>query len=404
MFTTRITLSVPVPVGHRDELERRIFFVSSDIVDFELVADDEWIREVVLTSRVEPAAEEMAAKLDFVVANDLLTQRPVPPKVIWRSRERRRVPDDVFDQLRAAGLAGELGEGQVYLGGSLLALMDHFDRALTDLLRAHFDVREYRYPTLIPSKSLDTSGYISSFPQNLMLVTRLHADVDVYRAFREEYAEHGGFHPSVLASCDNVDYCLPPTMCYHTFGQYAGRVVDDGAPHVVTARGKAFRFESRYSTTLERLWDFTIREIVFMGHKDDVVAARERFMRAVFAYVDELGLDGRAEVASDPFFCNTDTADRVWAQRLLELKYELRLAVAGGRTISVGSFNFHDDFFGTSFGITRADGMPISSGCVGFGLERLIYAFICQHGLDPAGWPGAIAAAVADISREAAST
>jgi hypothetical protein len=101
--------------------------------------------------------------------------------------------------------------------------------------------------------------------------------------------------------------------------------------------------------------------------------------------LERLGLTGRCEVANDAFFLK-DSADHAWSQRFLELKYELRLDVDAETTIAVGSFNFHERFFADSFRIgSGAD--HVHTACVGFGLERLTYAFLCRHGLDPARWP-----------------
>jgi hypothetical protein len=163
-----------------------------------------------------------------------------------------------------------------------------------------------------------------------------------------------------------------------------------GERRVVTSRGKSFRYESRYHRSLERLWDFTIREIVFMGERESVLAARQEFMLLTFDLVDQLELAGHCEVGNDPFFCTDDSAHKAWSQRLLELKYELQLEVEAGRTIAAASFNFHDDFFGSSFGITQGEGF-VHTACVGFGLERLLYAFLCRHGLDSRQWPSGLA-------------
>ena len=50
--------------------------------------------------------------------------------------------------------------------------------------------------------------------------------------------------------------------------------------------------------------------------------------------------------------------------------------------------------FGRTLNITGAKGEPINTGCVGFGLERLVLAFLAQHGLDRKQWPEAVAAEV----------
>jgi seryl-tRNA synthetase len=234
---------------------------------------------------------------------------------------------------------------------------------------------------------------MSAFPQHVMFVTRLHNDIDVYRGVKHAF-DSTRLDERLLASCRNVDYMLPPTMCFHTFSHYRGRTVPRGGVHVVSARGKAFRYEAGYSMTLERLWDFTIREMVFLGTRDEVLTAREQTMTGMLQFFDALGVTGWCEVGNDPFFGGDDSSDRVWSQRVMELKYELRLPVGGDQSIAVGSFNFHNDLFGVGFGIMHEDGGPVWSSCIGFGLERLVYAFICQFGPDEQGWPEPVRDAV----------
>jgi hypothetical protein len=100
-------------------------------------------------------------------------------------------------------------------------------------------------------------------------------------------------------------------------------------------------------------------------------------------------------VANDPFFCAADSGARSSSQRLLELKYELQLEVGPVDSIAVASFNFHERFFGESFGLSLPDGTPAFSACAGFGLERLAFALMCQHGTEIRDWPPALRRALA---------
>ncbi|WP_406728656.1 hypothetical protein WJ438_34290 [Streptomyces sp. GD-15H] len=384
--STRVALRAPLPVALAPEVERRVLFVSPEITGFRLEADEASVHAVTVFSRESLDADELTEKLNFVIDNDVRLQRVTPAKGIWTSPHRRSANSEVLPTLVATGAVYEAGEGQVAIGEPLLSLLAYFDAALLALLAEDFTAQEYRYPTLIRTKALENAGYFGAFPQHLMFVTRLRNDIDVYRDFRAARAE-AGIGPEVLESCGNVDYCLPPTMCYHTFHQFSGRRLAADRLHVVTARGKSFRFEAGYAAGLERLWDFTIREIVFLGSREQILTARETFMRKVFAFIEDLGLSGHCEVGNDPFFCGPDTSDRIGTQRLLELKYELQLPVAEDRSIAVGSFNFHDDLFGRAFDISRGADEPVRSGCVGFGLERLTYAFLCQYGPDRRQWP-----------------
>lgn len=392
----RIALDPPVTGTHERELASRVFFVSEAILDFSLVRSPQGTEAVEVTVKDGTDAGELARKLRFVVANDILGQRQLDPKVIWRGTSTGQARD-VFDDMVRRGIAFEAGEGQVAVGQPFLSLMDYFDGRLAALAIEGFGARERRYPTLIPTAVMRRCGYFQSFPQLMMFVSRLHGDAETYRDFRAGAAGGADLADGLRAHCDNFDYCLPPTMCFHTYHELAGRSLPDTAladtALAVTAAGKSFRFESRYRRSLERLWDFTIREIVFLGSRDYVLAARKRLMERGCELVDSLGLGGRCEVATDPFFAGADTVERVWSQQLLELKYELRLPLDAGRDVAVGSFNFHEQFFGTSFGIT-ADGAAAYTGCAGIGLERLTYAFLCRYGLDPRGWPDEVRKAV----------
>ena len=392
-YTHRIPLDPPVPQVHSGELSKRIFFVSEAIKDFSLVECRDRILAVDLALQEHVDLAELSRKLHFVVVNDVLGQRPMDPKVIWR-RAESRAPRDVYPELVARGIAREAGEGQIAVEEPILSLMDHLDFRIRALIMADAGAREHRYPTVIPTTVLKRCGYLQSFPQLLMFVSRLHGDVDTYRQFLDDMADGGDVTGLLRSHCDNYDYCLPPTMCFHTYHQLADQPLPSPSA-VVTSRGKSFRFESRYRRSLERLWDFTIREVVFLGSRDFVLRSRSALMDRTFNLATELGLGGYCEVATDPFFASADTAERVWSQQFLELKYELRLPLEPGRDVAVCSFNFHDQFFGKSFAIGAADGdEPVYTACAGYGLERFAYAFLCQHGLDPAGWPGGVREAI----------
>ncbi|GAA2961439.1 hypothetical protein [Actinokineospora diospyrosa] len=393
MRALRVALAESVPVDLAPELAKRLFFVSSAIAEFDLVAQGGVVNAVdlVISDDVEESA--IAVKIGKVVAAEVLTQRPLPPRQVWRSPVTATFVDP-FPELLASDTAFVAGEGQVGFGEPLLSLVDYLDARLRSIALGLPRSREFRYPTLLPTSVLDRFGYFGSFPQFAMFVTRLHNDIDVYGDFVERYRAEGHLPDTLFEQCGDKEYCLPPTMCYHTYHQYTGRQLPQEM--VVTARGKSFRHESRYHTSMERLWDFTIREIVFLGGEDFATECRNAVMAQAYALLEELELAGFCEVANDHFFGNADTAGKILTQRVMELKFELRVPVAEDRDIAVGSFNLHGRFFGESFGITDSAGSPTASGCVGFGLERLAYAFLCQHGADPAGWPTAVTDRIGD--------
>jgi hypothetical protein len=391
MEPVRINFPKSVPAALGGEVTKRLHFVSAQVDQFQLIGDADQIWAVELRwTRPEsrPSTEALTLLernvLEFV-EQEVLVQRVVPPRELWRAEVVRPPMEDAFAQLIAQEIAYEAGDGQVGLAEPIISLMNYLDRRVRGIAMALPQAREFVYPTLLPSKVLEDFGYFKSFPQFVMFITRLHNDLDVYKKFISDYTEIGHVDKRIFGFCENVDYCLPPTMCYHTYHQLRGRELT--GDEVFTARGKSFRFESKYHSGLERLWDFTIREIVFLGKQSFVLEQRSAFLRSTFELMEELQLGGRCEVANDHFFAAPDVASKIFTQRLMELKYELLLDVAPKRSIACASFNFHGVFFGDAFSIAQQGGSPAVTGCVGFGLERLAYAFICQHGLDPQSWP-----------------
>lgn len=381
MIEYPIALAPPLSEQHAAELARRVYYLDTSIVDFRLERTTGVVDGIVLVTDRAADPGELARSVQTVLTNEIRPQLSADPKVLWRS-PCTTTTDDVLADLLASDVVNQAGDGRITLGGSALAVLDSVDRTLRDMAVDIFGAREFRYPTLIALSALRDSGYLAAFPQHLMFVTRPRGDLDTYRAVAADPGD-------LLSHCADVTLALPPTMCYHTFAQHSGTTLTSDRT-VVTARGASFRHESRYHHGLERLADFTIRETVFLGSAQFARQARDTFRAHATQLVERLGLTGHCEVANDPFFCKNDTADQISAQRLLELKHELHVGIGGGRTIAVGSFNLHDQHFGTTFDIRGAAGAPVATSCVGFGLERLTYSLYCHYGPDTAAWPEAV--------------
>lgn len=383
--TVRLALARPLPARLEGELAKRLHFISPDIRDFAFVRAEDTIEALDLTLVPESTApvDQLTEKINRVVDREVRVQRVWRPKVLWHSARGSEQWPDPLPEMERTGLVYVPGPGTMAFGDLMIRLVDYLDRQVRAIALGMPDSSEYRYPTLLPLEVLERQNYFESFPHFVMFVSRLHNDADNYEAFLRHYREAGRrITPQILGLCRDDRYCLPPTMCYHTFNQLSGTSVDQ---RVVTSRGKSFRFESRYESGLDRLWDFSIRETVFLGSEAFVTGARRQFMEAVFALVDRLELAARCEVANDHFFGDT-SKDSVLSQRVMELKYEIVADLADGREVAVGSFNLHGNHFGEVFDIShRAE--PSHTGCVGVGLERLAYAFVTQHGVDPSRWP-----------------
>jgi hypothetical protein len=309
---------------------------------------------------------------------------------------------DVFQRLVERGWAQPFGHGLVGLSGPALAIARHLDEAWRAIGREEFAAAERSYPTLVDADVLARCGYFAAFPHAVSFVANLSEDFDLIEEFRAANADTAALRVPNQAAFALPKKCAKPAVCYHCYQELQGRRLD--APGLAfTAAGKCYRYESKNLVGLERLWDFTMREIVFVGEEDWVRSRRQRMMRRIEAQIREWEVDCVFETANDPFFASMYASKTFW-QMCGDLKYEMKVAVepaAAGeaRRIAAGSFNLHEDFFGKAFDITCA-GRPAFSACTAWGVERWVLALFAQHGLEPARWPATLRAQAFGSSRE----
>jgi len=368
-------------------------YISPDIVSVK-------IEENALRCEVRSGADTATLQDKVERFLDLMVKlyRRMPQKVLHTQSRVDEAPLEtgVYGKLIEKGWVKELGRGQVALAGPALKALWAINADCRNLGREAFGATDEVYPTLIPSSTLARCGYFSSFPQNVSMVTHLVEDIDTIETFRRANPEGTGLTVPDHRALTTPETCLSPAVCYHCYRGLEGMTLSDG-PRVTTAVGKCFRYESTNINGLDRLWDFTMREVIFVGTFDEVSSRRERGIELVKAQLEKWDLEAQIETANDPFFSATYTTKRfhqVWS----DLKFEVRVAVEpdqnGPRTLACGSFNLHEDFFGRAFEITASDGQYAFTGCLAWGLERWVLALFTQHGLTPARWPEALRATV----------
>ena len=315
-----------------------------------------------------------------------------PERVFERRADRSRFASPL-ELLRQRGDVRVAGAGRVTLSGLALEVLEAVDDTVVRWAEA-LGAPERRYPSLIDAAVLQRASVViqsagarvpsaspaSSGGRRGQVKDRDHPD-------RETGPSAGTIAiPRLSARDDSVS--LSPAVCYHAYPEWSDRTLGDN-PTLLTARGHCYRYEDGNHIPLERLWEFTMREIIVIGTRQQVEDVRQSLIRRVMALVDTLELDASIETATDPFFAAGDEGRRLM-QQAGALKYELRVAIdATGRSIATASFNHHHDFFGTRFGIRLANDTPAHSGCVAFGLERWVLALLAQHGVERDGWPNA---------------
>ncbi len=278
-----------------------------------------------------------------------------------------------------------LGTGQVALSGLPLRLFDYFDRVFEGF-GLPWKADPLRTPTLIPTTTLSRCDYFRSFPHNVTFASHLREESAVIDGFRARHQKADDVDDQALADMERPEACLSPAVCYHVYAMHKNETIP-ASGLVYGICGKCFRYESSNLSDLRRLWDFTMREVVFLGGRDYVLEQREKSIGMMSTFLDEHRLAGEIRTASDPFFVAPDAVSKTYFQLSSDSKFEVSLMLPDGERTAVGSHNYHSDFFGRVFETNVEGAGPMHSVCVAFGLERWVYAFLLQHGSNPAKWP-----------------
>lgn len=380
--TTTVRLAEPAHEMAREEIRKQAAFLSLEIANPRF-NDDGSLLEF---DAPDDASHSLAERVEALARRVQRSLRGLRRKIVYRSPAADR-PRFLGGGHDVAGVTA-MGTGQVAMEGLPLALYRYFDRSF-EAFGDPWKARPLLTPTLIPSAVLSKCDYFRSFPQNVTFAGHLIEDSARIEDFRSRHHDRDDLDEHTLADLATPEACLSPAVCYHVYHLNKGRTVPAGGLAYGVC-GRCFRYESSNLGGLNRLWDFTMREVVFLGSRDDVLAHRETSIRQMVDFLDSHDLAGEIRTASDPFFIAPDAPGKTYFQLSSETKYEVSLMLPGDERLAVGSHNYHTDFFGRAFDVGVEGVGPMHSVCVAFGLERWVCAFLAQHGEDPERWPLAV--------------
>jgi len=241
-----------------------------------------------------------------------------------------------------------------------------------------------RFPPAMNRMYFEKSGYLKSFPQ---LAGTVHSFEGNERA-HADLLDHLGKGEDWTGSQKPTDIVLTPAACYVLYPVVAkrGPVGEDGA--LFDLQSYCFRHEPSKEPTRMQL--FRMREYVRFGTPAQVTEFRATWLERGQKMIESLGLPLHLDVANDPFF---GRAGRMLAnnQRDQKLKFELLVPVNSEENPTAClSFNYHQDHFGTTWGIRTPDGEIAHTACVGFGMERVAIALFKHHGMETDQWPAGV--------------
>jgi len=241
-----------------------------------------------------------------------------------------------------------------------------------------------RFPPGMNRKFFEKSGYLKSFPQ---LAGTIHSFDGNERAHGALLAKLEGGE-DWTADQRATDIVLAPAACYPLYPAVAKRGPLPKPGLLFDLQSYCFRREP--SKDPARMQMFRMREYVRIGTPEQVTAFRAVWLERGREFVNDLALPFDVDVANDPFF---GRAGRIMAssQRDQGLKFELLVPIESvEKPTACLSFNYHQDHFGTTWGINTQSGDVAHTACVGFGLERLTLALFKHHGFNVGSWPASV--------------
>jgi seryl-tRNA synthetase len=287
--------------------------------------------------------------------------------------------------LLARGLLIDTGVPGVYGWGEAFELVRSAFNALLTRAAGVDAPERMVFPPLLPRRQLEKIGYLKSFPHLAGAIFAFDGD-EQQAAVQEERARR---HKDWSEFQSMTDLVLTPAACYPVYPAVAARGPLQAGGITVDAGG-SYVFRHEPSGDPARLQMFHQREIVRIGAPETVAAWRDAWRDRSLALLEGVGLNVHFDVASDPFF---GRSGRLLArsQRAQELKFELLAQIAGPEPTAVASFNYHQDYFSSTYGIAiNNGGGPAHTACLGFGLERIALALVRAHGFDIDRWPATV--------------
>jgi hypothetical protein len=283
-----MSATIELPFSIPDELVQdflgKLYYISEDLEHFRM---SEGRRDQVLF-RMRAGREERSPiivdRIREVASKMCEGHRRFEGQVLVSHRfERFPFRNDPRPLLEECGELFEYGPGRFGLGPLLVSLLEFFDAELLRLADC-FSAERRQFPTLIGADVLDRCRYIRSFPHALTLISHLREDLEVIQEFARSARIEDGRLTCAPEHLDGVKCLLSPTICFHYYAWLAGKHL--ASSQTATAVGRCYRYESGGLSSLERLWDFTMREIVFVGSQRHVLEQRRRCIEATADLLD----------------------------------------------------------------------------------------------------------------------
>lgn len=385
-------LALPREVDHEiaGDIEKESVFVSP-FIDRIFVNPDGLTARVVTRPGADPVEVKEKANRFLEVMVKQVSGFEIKVFVNTKRKDTGPYHIGVNDELVKRSWMHDYGKGQVAYSGPVLKLAQLINEKSGELYKTAYGAKDSHFPAMIDADTLHKCGYFDSHPNAVTFVGNVIEDFDAIEEFRRANSCSEG---ALMPAQDHIHIdgmCLNPAACFPCYPTLTGQKFEEGQCY--TWLGRVFRYESRNINGLDRLYEFNVRELVFVGNEDYVRSCRAKALPIVEELASFIDIDCQVQTATDPFFATVSAAKKFW-QAAQEVKNEIKIPALANdgsqKMLACGSINLHGNFFGKRFGFTCENGEPAQSGCVGLGIERWVLAAFTQHGFDEKRWPEAV--------------
>lgn len=330
---------------------------------------------------------EVKRKIEKVISNYRKESKGLDEVELFKQNDEKQYMS--YDEIYGSEEIKNWGEGVISLNGKASKLLRYFDNVFKNMALS-LGAIEREYPTLLPLEVLNKAGYMKKTPQYPIFCSNIEDDIDSLEQFKRNQE-----NVNISNYFAETNHVLSPAACFHAYIDYQNHEFDNNT--LITLNQNVFRNEGKFNwNDFGRLKDYHIREIIFIGDDEYVEKVREELLAKSKEFMTQLKLNCKICVTFDPFIMPTmQKFKKVQMQE--HSKYELQVQYSDTSYCAIASFNLHGEAFTNPFNIKVKNNLKTVTGCVGFGLERMVLTFISQYGLDDKSWPKIVKDAIGDM-------
>ena len=149
---------------------------------------------------------------------------------------------------------------------------------------------------MIKLESLKKANHLSSFPEHLLFNFHLNEDLNVLDSFAKKQKIEK------FNQLGKIKYVQNPSTCFHCYAIRENKKINRNIS--ITSVTKCNRYESANNDKLERLVEFSLREVIFLGSRSYINKTRNDTLLLTKKLAEKWDISGKIVSSNDPFFTN----------------------------------------------------------------------------------------------------